>query len=674
MENGEKETIFSHFPSIQEKEFFSLKYDKEIHLFYPDEILFFINAIFTPKIIEFFKGRISPLSSLTNSKGFRKILVPCLDDQNMLLSILDKFQVVPAYEKHILMIPRLSPICKLVFDNSELHEGVDIKECQFDIVQITAKNFIVPLKSAYSHLYCESDISDVYTIARALLKFQLINGKCAQVFTAGNISNMVIGLMTEMRQQVGDSFFEQSGSQFDAMFIIDRSIDNCTPFLVQSTYGGMYDEVFNPDFNYIKLPGDVRFEKSPKEDVYVMTDNDSIYEEIKSYPSSEAIEYIQGLIKEGSDLITSIRQAQGTPQWGIISKRMAQLILLKPYYNLHFNLFQHFPLRNVSLRQFYQYQNMLLKGYQTSPNIIIDMINREQYTEALELLILTHVVSGVSQSLLEKVGIRLINNIGFDFLKDWVKLQNAGLIPQDVSFNPSISGIKNQFFSQKGPKFSTISELLHLLVTESGSESSTSSISHYYEGYIPITVKLVEEGIKNKWQTANISKFFSQCQIPWSISPSPKSKDNTIRKTPRNALVFIVGGATQTEFMMLNNLSELFFDKTTPTCNDFVGSTDIINSKRLLHNICPNLKRYTPTCLRPEEKQSKSIISSIKDHIPFLKKDKDDKDKAKEKAKQEKKEKEKKAKKEKKEKEKREKKEKKEKEKKEKEKKEKETQ
>ena len=125
---------------------------------------------------------------------------------------------------------------------------------------------------------------------------------------------------------------------------------------------------------------------------------------------------------------------------------------------------------------------------------------------------------------------------------------------------------------------------------------------------------------------------------------------------------------------MLNNLSELFFDKNTPKCNVFVGSTDIINGKRLLHNICPNLKRYTPTCLRPEEKQSKSIISSIKDHIPFLKKDKDDKDKAKEKAKQEKKEKEKKAKKEKKEKEKREKKEKKEKEKKEKEKKEKETQ
>ena len=109
-------------------------------------------------------------------------------------------------------------------------------------------------------------------------------------------------------------------------------------------------------------------------------------------------------------------------------------------------------------------------------------------------------------------------------------------------------------------------------------------------------------------------------------------------KPYKRALVFIIGGATQSEVMMLNKMGELFFEKSPFTYQIHVGSTDIITGTRLIQQICPTLKQFIPTQLRVEEpKQKKSKLANI-----FKKSDEKDEEQKEQKAKEKKEKKEKK--------------------------------
>ena len=213
---------------------------------------------------------------------------------------------------------------------------------------------------------------------------------------------------------------------------------------------------------------------------------------------TSAIDNLKEIVQESQTISDTMRKLAGTPQWRIKSQRAKELLIMKPYLALHYNLFECFPLRNIAMNQSLLYQMESLSGYSPDTNVIFDMIHREKFTEALKLLILTSQVSrGVSASLLEKVGIRLINTLGFDFLKEWNKLLASGLITQEASFfTPSLSDLKNQLLSQRPPKFQTVADHLHLILPGDTPDSPPSKCSGFYQGYIPLSVKLVEEGIR----------------------------------------------------------------------------------------------------------------------------------------------------------------------------------
>ena len=280
---SENETFFTPFQTIDEQEFadFTRKMDKNTILVIPKSILYFVTAAFSKTILNFFSKKITLEDSLKPSNGVMSILVPCLDDPELLLYLLDKLQVVPQYKKHILIMPRFSPHCQAVFENSPISRGIQITEFHLDILPLSPENFLVPLKNAFTNIYCDYDISDAYTIAKALVKFELINGKCARTFSAGNVSQMVISLMKEMEEQVGTSYFQTKNAKYDDLFIIDRTCDNVTPFITQGTYGGMIDDTFNPEYNFMKLPNGVRFEKAQDSPHFKLDQNDLVYQEIK---------------------------------------------------------------------------------------------------------------------------------------------------------------------------------------------------------------------------------------------------------------------------------------------------------------------------------------------------------------------------------------------------------
>ena len=589
----EKASFYGSFRLADTKDFeaFFKKIDKNALLYIPREIIFFCKTALSKEIFKLFGYNCYILEDLKPQEEKKTIVIPCTDDPSLLLHIIDECQKVPNFDKRIIMMPRFGPICQTAFENSTLkNQTFHVSELHIEVIPLAENQFIVPLKLAYTNLYCDFDMSDIYSIARALLKVQLINGRCSRVFVAGSVAHKVYSLMNEMTDQVGKGHLE-STPKYDDLFIIDRSCDNVTPFITQCTYGGLIDEFFNIDFKHIKLPPNVQF-KEDKNKFYEITENDTVFSEIDGLSVLKALDWLKSVTEERKNLSENLSDYRGSSQWRILKVRAEKIINMNPYIDLHFKLFELLPLGNVSVGQMLSYEMMQVIGESPSNKIIFDLIHRGQLTEAIRMLILTSVTSrGVPQSLIEKVGNKLIATLGFGFLKEWNRLLSAGLVSKEV-------GLFSK--EKRGPKFQTVCEQLKLMLPPDPPDAEPTPIKQFYQGYVPLSVRLVEAGLKSEWaEQTPAAKIMKQSGIDPKVYKTEKYESSiscNMRRTNegkpfRRVLVFIIGGMTKSEMMMFSQLGDLEFSNTEMTYQFHIGTTDVITGNRLIRQICPSLTK-----------------------------------------------------------------------------------
>jgi len=574
---SESETVYSPLKTYSETEFSNLisSFPKPQNLIIPNKIFGFCLQAFTQGVFKQVSGY-SRLENLGEINGNGTIIVPCINDSELLGFVLEKFAKVNGMKKVILMIPEVSPESQFIFENHPSSKDIKLLTYQIEIVPLGNEHFVVPLPHTFINYFCDSDISDVYPIAHALLKLQVVSGKPSRVFVAGSASSRVNSLMNELSTPLGSSVFSDS-SYFQDLFIIDRTCDLLTPMLTQWTYGGIVDETFNPQFNYLPLPEDITLTiGDSKLKTTTLGPNDPVYTQIQHMRTADAAKFMSNLQSEGVSVTDSMRASTGTQIWRNLKRRADQLCEQMPYNAMHMSLLEKATDFKSLFGKIINCELNQIEQIDPDYDLIYDLISRERNVEALKLLCIASLTNrGIPQSVRDRIAQSLLNLHGYGFLKEWIRLESSGLL--------SVS--KGMFGKDTKPKFSVIAEGLGLIDKKEGSE-----LSAYYSNYIPILVRLVEKGIKEEWKPGTPSdQILTQSAIPHSVQGKVgASKKRSDGKEFRRALVFVIGGVTQSEIMMFSKIGSALFDYNYEF---HVGSTSVISAKSLLCQICPSLSK-----------------------------------------------------------------------------------
>lgn len=577
------ENLYSSFNIIDEDEY--MQFFKKLGdaiLVIPEEILYFVNIALSKNCLSAAKKKVT-LSAIKPSEGSETVVIPCIDDPILLLKICNVLECVPKYKKYIVMIPRYSPSCQQVFEKLPNHEEIHIVEIHAEIIPIAANKFIIPIPLAYNNCFCEADISDVYTISRALLRLTLIHGFPSRVFTAGTISRRVFELMQDLKRNIcpdnSSMYFPTKGAKYDDLFIIDRSCDNVTPFITQCTYAGRLDEAFNPQYGYMRLPDGVTMEGYAPGSTIKLDENDLVYKEVASMNVAYAFDWMRNLSTEATQIQVLLNKTRGTPEWRQHSRRATEILKIRPYNVLHYQLFDKIPMAQSFVRHARDFQFDVVFNNSTNFDTILDFIHRGRFTDAIQMLILSSVTSdGIPISTLKRFEEQLLSLVGFDFVRDWIRLQAGGLIT-------------SRTFMKFGSRFSSLMRELKLLI-----DDEKAPTNDFYAGYYPITARLVEGALKTGWGPSSVcAKAMKNFDIElntYKIDEQQPPKKSGDGKPFRRVLVFVVGGMTITEMSIFEKMGQqLFNDNAEFTYEFHCGSTDLITGARLVETICPSLSK-----------------------------------------------------------------------------------
>ena len=232
-----------------------------------------------------------------------------------------------------------------------------------------------------------------------------------------------------------------------------------------------------------------------------------------------------------------------------------------------------------------KYEYNLLLQEETEDNLQTRLINSEFNLDAIRLMCLNSVISnGLSQKVISDFQNILINKFGSNVIQDINNLKRAGLLVANSSF----------FDKQKQPKFSTINNEFKLVVDSSLVTDEVEGTSRHtdieagYDSYVPLLLRIIQFSLDNQLNNETpISKLLNQMKINYHIYG-----EEWVRKVsnngyePKRVLVFIIGGITATEILLLRQMGKIIFNGSVEF---HIGSTNIINSKILLKSLCPTI-------------------------------------------------------------------------------------
>jgi hypothetical protein len=527
------------------------------------------------------------LEKLADTRQTGVIFCFALDTRDDLLLACRQLAKLPNFDKHLLVIPRVTTLCQELVEQSGVR--INLIDFHLDIVPIDRYCFLVPAFQCFSRCFIESDITDLYSIARSLAKFQMIHGRPNRVFTCGSMSSRVYELLEAQKAQIGLAHFNPN-TVFDELFVIDRTVDLVTPLLTQFTYAGQLDDRFGIDFGDLPLPkgldiADPAHPDEPLRTFHLCDATGEVYPAICGLPLAEVENYLRGLMNEIGDIKEKMAGSTGTSQWTIYAARAAKLLKLQHLIPVHLGLLER--VLSVGWLEYkgMSYELSLLDDGDANRDLLVKFVHAGKLIDALRLLCLDSVISrGVPQKLVQDIHRRLVYRLGLRVSQDLIGLEKCGLLKTSALLSLS-----------RGVKFETIRKELRLLVDPKqrrsdpeGNDLGPSDVGASYDNYVPLLVRIVQAGLSGGWEKGGVAdRILGQMDIEHAVVGEPGqakvTADGTVAK---KVLVFVIGGVTQSECLIFNQLGKIIFDDKFEF---HVGSTNITSGSKIIKDVCPNV-------------------------------------------------------------------------------------
>ncbi|OHT06075.1 Sec1 family protein [Tritrichomonas foetus] len=521
-----------------------------------------------------------------NAKGDVVVFLP--NDASYVASACEKLKLLPKTNRMLLIMPIYGRLAQKAVEDSGLKGDVTVEEFHADLITLEKYMFLVPCPHCFRRVFVEDDIEDLTSISRALVKFEMLNGKFPIIHAFGENANRTKHIMEEMKAQISSTAFN-APQTFESIVIIDRSCDIFTPLLTQFTYGGILDENLNPPCNILQLPEAIKYER----DTIVLSDNDLAFQELRGMQLEPAVDRVNQELKEIAEAKKKMVPGMDTNTFKLMRAKAERLQKIKPLLSLHLDLMGYLANKKKFDPSFpptisYEYETTLGLILKPPPELADKpMMLDERWDEALRLYCISSVFArGLPNAVANNVRRQMLERFGIDALDDIENLARGHLFEPEIPFYKLIDRFHDL------PKYEKLKDAFKLMVDP----KDPNDLGSFYGGYVPLSVRLVENAINEQIYKGKKISLLADNRTPY-YKPEQHSKRGLFYKAPehdksivRKVMVFVIGGMTATEISMIRAMGPKFHQSSLEF---YIGTTSILTGKRLINEVCPSIRKFT---------------------------------------------------------------------------------
>ena len=582
------------FKEYYNQNFFQIidSFGKEIpKLFFIDnKSLKQINFLINLKEFKERKFKTYKLEELSNSKD--KI------EENIIIFLIEPLKenidkIVQYYFKITSLNPKLE--FKIIFTPCQTYEIIeymtlnDIKQF-FDIYNYYID--LIPLDfdllsfeqiNSINEIYCENKLNTITDLAKAIVKLEACFGKIANKYIKGDYAYLLNDLI-KREENENDVNFKDTEEIF-GIIILDRTIDNITPFCSNYTYEGLIDELFDINYNKIQIDENILNEEK-KKDVkkeenkkayFITSSENNFYYRIRSMHYNNANSYLKMRSNYFQEIEEKTRKLNTNDETEKMNKYMNELLKLnkedKNYISQNINIARYLNnyQNNLKKREFIEKEQLLLAGqfpaglHEYYENYIGE---KKNFYEILRLMLLESITqNGIKDY--EKIKRELLNVYGYQNIFLFRNLEKIGWL-KDKDF---VNSVKRIFDFN----YRYVLEKLNL-INDEFTFNKINDCSYLLSGFCPISLRLIEKIFNGGWNKINeiLKKIPGQYSFPQNENMIFQNLNN---KKQNIIFVTFIGGVTYTEIegiRFLNLINENFKFIIITNC--------IINHKKLINS------------------------------------------------------------------------------------------
>ena len=467
-------------------------------------------------------------------------------------------------EFHLIFIPKINNECDNYISKSYYFEvntyihnlGIDIYPFDYDLMSLE-------LNDCIKDLYIDKNYNCLGTLCKSILKFETVFGKIDNKYYKGDNAFKLHNLVKKEEE----NYFFENDTNFICSIFFDRNIDFITPLCTVNTYEGLLNEYFGINFNSMKIETKLLLKKDKKEFTKIdLSNRNKLYSMIKDYNIirlklflHRRIRYYNNLIKESkeetesSKLLDNLKKIQqiskdkNALEDNILISNLLSEKMNQPIYNLYLRNEQFILslIPSEKLNDFYE-NEMAKKNYE--PYNLLKLFCLESLTQ-----------NGIKKNY-ENFKKEFLTINGFENIILWNNLEKLKILKKSE---------KSNFNFEKLTKYlKLIIENINLLEADDA--------SYAYNGYCPITIRIIEKGIK-----VGFSKLKSLIDMLPGESYFGKSDQEILNiKEKKFILLVYIGGITYGEIAAIRYLNEnMEFYKF------IILTTGIISTKKFFQSL-----------------------------------------------------------------------------------------
>lgn len=569
-----------------------------------------VMSLIEPKLAELINRKkkkifINPLETIVESQSTDKVIIFVPNDPDYVTRACEKFKLVDSAPRLLLIMPLYGQLSQRVVEDSGLEKKITVEEFHAEVLGLEQYLFLSPCPHCFKRVYGQGDMDDLATIARGIVKIEMLNGVFPMVHAIGESATQTKHIMQELKAQVGSSAFN-APNQFESIILIDRLADIFTPLFTQYTYGGIIEESMNPQVNKITLPEGINVpdtypgvsSKTPKESIreIKMSDADPAFKEIRGMQLTPAVDYVNQQLQDIKGAAQKMVPGIDFNTFKNNKANAERLADMKPYLSLNLDLMAYLAKQKASDPTFNQMINFEYKamiGLQEKPDdeIFLNLLKDEKWDDTIRLYCLCSVIGrGLEPKIATLIRRILLDRFGFDALDDIEYLERTRLLYPQPQFY-EIAKLWNNI-----PAYDRFNKEFNIMKDPPVPDPE---IDDAYGGYVPLLVRLVQAIVDGKMTIAR-KKLLTTNRTVYS-PPQQNTKRTLFSKQPefdksivRKIMVYVIGGMTSSEISMIRSLGQ---KKYKGSVEFYLGTTSILTGRRLVNEVCPciaKLNQYVP--------------------------------------------------------------------------------
>ena len=411
----------------------------------------------------------------------------------------------------LIFTPRASHIAERELEAAGVRGDIQsISHFAYDLIPLEWDVLSLENPTAFHDVTLDGDPTSLYCVARSVMRLQAMFGLVPVVRGKGAQAMKVCNLMQRMRREMdgvfaGTTVLPSTGafsfpavSEIDELVLIDRTVDLITPVLTQLTYEGVIDELFHIKYSTIEVDASILGTDAKKDGAaaapsggsggggggggkkkLLLTSTDTVFDEMRDLSFRSIGSLLQRRLTAVNHTFEQRHEAMSVSELKAYMSRFKTAHTERQWLTVHVNLADQMAALTTKSKLFdrrLEVERSMLSGEGSVEEC-------EEYIEAaiakqaplyavLRLLSLMSLTSGIRSRKYEQFKRDLLHTYGYRCMFLLQSLERLGLL------------------SNQRRRYGEIRRVMRLW-SESGWKDS---IAYVYEGYAPLSVRLIEMG------------------------------------------------------------------------------------------------------------------------------------------------------------------------------------